>query len=567
MNRRGARVSSRAPFEIVRRVSSNRTRICAQVFQAVLSPQRADRPAGRVELRRRREQPGIGVHVLGRGAVGTRVDLTKKGSYISGLLKHHRHETGLVVLESKRGAEDFRLVERRLREFEPTLVCHTAVATQYPFIANVGAHIRRLRPELCQLVGGVHASLNPGQAISDSFDAVCVGEGEYPTLELVSQLERGTRPSGIANLWIRTGDGVEQNAPRPFLRSLDSLPLPDREMWDEWLDHSRPPVHTVLLGRGCPHQCTYCCNHALRKIAGGPYVRFRDPDAIAHEVRTLAAPPDMDQAIYLEVETLMLDQAWTEAVCDRLAALNAMRQRPIRFGANIRVTPHANVEGFFQALARANVRWVNIGLESGSTRIRREVLKRYYSNVDVLRAVHAARTHGMRVTLYNLVGLPGETRADFLETARMNRLCRPDVARTSIFFPYPGTVLHQLCAAQGLLPAKLPTERERRQAVLDLPGFPSRQIQECYDHFDLYVACANPLVRRVRILVRRCLRMLDSAARHLRGYWFVRRRLTALLPPPACTSPERQRGVCAPPPSRSVAAAAASRRVPQETCP
>lgn len=458
-------------------------------------------------------------------------------SYIAALLKQHGHQTQLVVLESKRGTEDFPLLERRLREFQPGLVCHTAVATQYPFIVEVARHIRGQRPGLCQIVGGVHVSLNPAQALADGFDAVCVGEGEYPTLEFADQFERGVRPSGIANLWIRTRDGVEKNPPRPFLQPLDVLPLADRTLWNEWLDHSRPPVHTILLGRGCPHQCTYCCNHALRKLTGGLYVRFRDPDAIASEVRTLAAPPDTDQDIYLEAETLLLDQAWTEAVCDRLAAVNSTRQRPIRFGANVRVTPHSNVEGFFKALARANVRWVNIGLESGSERVRREVLGRYYSNLDIRRAVQAARARGMRVALYNLIGLPGETFTDFLETARMNRLCRPDSSRTSIFFPYPGTELHRLCAARGLLPPQIATDRERCRAVLDLPDFPRRKIQECYDHFDLYVAHTNPVVRRLRILAARWVGPLSRWARHVRGYWFVRQRLAAVLARYTATEP------------------------------
>lgn len=452
-------------------------------------------------------------------------------SYISALLKQHGHETRLLVLESKQGAGEFPLVERRLREFAPKLVCHTAVATQYPFMVDVARHIRRLRPDVCQVIGGPHVSLDPRQALADGFDVVCVGEGEYPTLELVDQLERGVRPARIANLWIRAGDGVEQNPARPFLQPLDVLPPPDRGMWDEWLDHSRPPVHTVLLGRGCPFQCTYCCNHALRKLAAGPYVRMRDPDSIVREIATLQGPPDTEQDIYLEVETLMLDREWTEALCARLAGLNATRRRPIRFGANIRVTPNADVEGFLGVLARANVRSVNIGLESGSERVRREVLRRYYSNEDVLRTVRVARSHGMRVALYNLVGLPGETLADFLETARMNRLCRPDSPRTSVFFPYPGTELHRVCVARGLLPAQIATERERRRAVLDLPGFPRRKIQECFDYFDLYVAHANPFVRRLNILVAQCLEPLGRWARHMRGYWFVRRRLAALFAP------------------------------------
>ena len=151
--------------------------------------------------------------------------------------------------------------------------------------------------------------------------------------------------------------------------------------------------------------------------------------------------------------------------------------------------------------------------------MRREVLKRYYSNDDVLRTVRAARAHGMRVAFYNLIGLPGETPADFLETARMNRLCAPDSARTSIFFPYPGTELYRVCRERGLLPARLPTGRERRRAVLDLPGFPRRRIQRCYDLFDLYVAHANPAVRAARIVAARCAGRLQRLA----GLWGTRR--------------------------------------------
>lgn len=484
-------------------------------------------------------------------------------SYISALLRQHGHRTRLVVLESKRGEQDFPLLERSLHDFAPDLLCCNAVATQYPFVARAAAHVRRLHPKLYQLIGGVHASLNPSEPLSAGFDAVCVGEGEYPTLELATQLERGVRPGKIANLWFRTADGVERNAPRDFLQPLDALPFPDRELWDEWLDRTRPPIHTVLLGRGCPFQCTYCCNHALRKLTGGRYVRMRDPDAIADEVRSLAAPPDTDQEMYLEVETLMLNPDWTASLCRKLAALNASRRRPIRYGANIRVTPHADVEAFFQAFARANIRSVNIGLESGSERVRREILSRYYSNDDVLRTVQAARRHGMRVALYNLIGLPGETRRDFLETARMNRRIRPDAARTSIFFPYPGTVLHQRCQEAGLLPANLPPDRERRQAVLELPGFSRRQVQECFDHFDLYVAWENPVVRRACIAATVWLRALDGVARRVRGYWFVRRCLVGLWLRFGHRSPAR-------PPSAAPqhgSAPTANPRATQEVCP
>ena len=187
------------------------------------------------------------------------------------------------------------------------------------------------------------------------------------------------------------------------------------------------------------------------------------------------------------------------------------------------MTPNADLERFVGAFERANICSVNIGLESGSERVRRDVLKRYYSNADVLRTVHAARAHGMQVALYNLVGLPGETRRDFLETARMNRLCRPDSHRTSIFFPYPGTELHRLCQGRGWLPATIPLERERRQAALDLPGFARRRIQECFDFFDLYVAHPNPLIRRSHIVLAKYCGPVLLCAERVPGYWRLKR--------------------------------------------
>jgi len=42
-----------------------------------------------------------------------------------------------------------------------------------------------------------------------------------------------------------------------------------------------------------------------------------------------------------------------------------------------------------------------------------------------------------------MIGLPGETENDFQETIAMNRLCQPNWYFLSIFFPNPGTELHQ----------------------------------------------------------------------------------------------------------------------------
>ena len=405
-------------------------------------------------------------------------------SYISAILKKEGHKTRLAVLCRETGDT----IEEHVRAFDPGLICFTAVYTEYLFLSRVAAAVKRRHPDIFLLLGGAHASLKPDSCLSAAaFDAVCVGEGEYPTLEAVEQLEAGRYPSGIPNLYIKLPGGeIERNSPRPFIEDIDNLPFPDREMWTDWVANpsSRP---SVLVGRGCPFQCTYCCNHALMKTSPGKYVRLRSPHNIVAELAAMKEKDPSFCEVYLEVETLGVKQDWALELCAELRRLNSSLETPIAFGSNLRVTPDTDYEGLFAAFAATNFRFINIGLESGSERVRREVLKRRYSNGDIVRTVETARRHGLQVGLYNLIGLPGETPRDFRETVRVNRACQPDWFLLSVFFPYPGTELYDMCREQGLLERDPDPRLERRRPVLDLPGFSKRQVGWRRDWFPLLV--------------------------------------------------------------------------------
>ena len=408
-------------------------------------------------------------------------------SYISSLLKAHGHKTSLLALSSSFGKQSWPMIDRRLRHFSPDLVCLTAVSSQYPFITEVARHIRSRRPRLFLLIGGPHVSLNAKEAISDVFDAVCIGEGEYPTLELVSALDQGIPPSAIQNLWIKRDGLIEKNPPREFLQDLDDLPYPDREIWRPALAKHAGGRFSVLLGRGCPFSCTYCSNHALRRLAAGRYVRWRTPGNIVQEIAWIQNRYPDSREFYLEVETFNVNQAWALKLCEKLKEFNGLLPNPLSFGVNLRLTAQGRIEDLFPAFKAASIRYINIGLESGSERVRKEILKRDYSNKMVIESVNSARTYGIKVALYNLIGIPGETLSDFKETIRMNRICQPDWHFTSIFYPYPGTDLYNLCLKEGLLEEKTDPSRERHVPTLDLPGFSKKQIQKAYTRFEYSV--------------------------------------------------------------------------------
>jgi radical SAM superfamily enzyme YgiQ (UPF0313 family) len=404
-------------------------------------------------------------------------------SYISSWLKSHGHETRLLYLCGRYRPD---LVEQYLEEFRPVLVCFTAVYSEYRFVVDVAGYIKQRHPGLFLLAGGPQVTLNAEACLGDPFDALCVGEGEAPTLELVTQLSEGREPSGIANLWIKRSNGVERNPSRSFMSDLDAYPFPDREMWRPWIGDTGSR-QVLFMGRGCPFPCTYCSNHALKKVSAGEYVRYRKPERIVAELAELHRQFPEVREVYLEIESFSVNLAWALSVCSALEAFNRDSDRPLSYGVNLRLTNNNRFEELFPALKRANFRFINIGLESGSERVRREVLKRHYANADVIKAVAMAHDHGLQVSLYVLVGVPGETVADFRETVRVLREAAPDFCGDSIFFPYPGTELYDRAEAEGLLPPRLDMTMERRRATLDMPGFSRSEIMRSYLLFDHYV--------------------------------------------------------------------------------
>jgi radical SAM superfamily enzyme YgiQ (UPF0313 family) len=389
-------------------------------------------------------------------------------------------------------------------EFKPGLVCFTSVFSEYAFVSSLAMYVKNRYRNVYVLGGGPHISLNPETAIQDAFDVICIGEGEYPTLELAQQLEAGKEPSNISNLWIKHGADIERCPTRKFLQDLDSLPFPDRDMWQPWIADPRT-APSILPARGCPFNCTYCCNHKLKELADGTYVRFRSADSVLAELDHLISAYPHTRHVYFEVETLGANMNFAAELCEKLREFNSVRENRLTFGVNLRVTPNRDYFPLFSALRVAGFTELKIGLESGSKRIRMDILGRNYGNEDVLRTVQAAKRHGLKVGLYILLGCPGETPADFQETVECTRQCQPDSSMLSIFTPYPGSALYQRCEELGLLESMIDVNLERRQASLDLPDFPRQAIRREYILFPYriykghkpFIAIAKKVLRQL----------------------------------------------------------------------
>lgn len=372
-------------------------------------------------------------------------------------------------------------IDEIVNGFRCDLVAASAVTTQFPLIAVVCAGIKSAKPSIPVLLGGVHATICPQECIAHpAIDALCVGEGEDVAVAWANSLSRGDRPTGIPGAWIKnpgTGE-IERTPPAPFRTDLDDLPLVNYAHWERWVDPDNRLLR-VVVGRGCPYACAYCSNHALRAVQAGPYVRFRSPDNILSEMEMLVRRfPDL-WSINLEIETIGASVHWAIALCDALAAFNATRKRPIVFGANLAVTTpllqrEAQLLALLEAFKRANLLRLRVGLESGSPRIRKEILNRPpYSNDELVRFSELAREHGIDLSLYIMIGVPTETPEEAMGTSAVARALNPAEIDPAIYYPYPGTKLFEMSARMHLIdPRQIGYTAERSRVYLKLKNFP-----------------------------------------------------------------------------------------------
>ena len=432
---------------------------------------------------------------------------------IATVLKDAGHDVRVLVLNVRKPFR--RRVVRLVNHFAPQLVCMTSVSSHFELIKKIAQTIKSLDPGIYIAIGGHHASLNPDEVIScGTFDAACLGEGEKGIVELASILAVGGVPSNIMNFWfpLPGADTIEKNPVGPFNEDLDSLPFVDRNMWQSWIKGpDRRP--SILLGRGCPNSCSYCSNHKMRKLASGKYVRQRSPANVVMELHKICEESCIT-SIYLDIETITARIDYALEICEALTEFNSKRSSPISFCTNLSLTSEITknpdvADQVFNAFARANIKSLCIGLESGSERLRKEVLRRpHYSNKQFIQFCHKAKTYGIRVFAFVMIGVPNETPEDWYQTLDVLRLSEVQNFYPYVFYPYPGTEIATMAASHGFLKRHSLGNRERYQVVFHQTGFPeTRVIKEfVLCHFKVFKGCWS-LNRRLSSVFRNFLMM------------------------------------------------------------
>jgi len=281
-------------------------------------------------------------------------------------------------------------------------------------VVQIVEELRKLEQKPFVVLGGHAATFTPEQALK-YVDAVCIGEGEKPILDLVERLRTGRNIFLVPNIWsnenktIRciTKEGPNLDAfstidygywggdsgryYRLVGDSLVEIKTPEESVLDidrittatkDPLFKERTGVLFYTSSRGCASFCAYCQSPKLNELYSGGKIRKRNVGLVIDDLQKIIAEhPNTTEISFFD------DDFFVRSLSE-IDKFSRDYEERIGLPLFVYANPRTLNERKLQALAKAGKLTVNIGLQSGSEIVLREIYRRGKQNNE--KAVGAA---------------------------------------------------------------------------------------------------------------------------------------------------------------------------------
>lgn len=364
-------------------------------------------------------------------------------AYVTSYLREHMDGINIIIIEIEK-----RITKSILRT-KPDFVGFTATTSEYNDVMRYAKELKQEDSSIKTVVGGSHITSLPS-TLSEYIDFGIIGEGEETILELLSN----DYYKEIKGLCYHNDGLVKINSKRPFIRPLDTIPNPARDLLD--MKRYLKPSNlfytkelysgtTMLTSRGCLFKCVYC---QVPRTWNG--LRLYTPEYIVNEMIELCDRYKDIQAINIVDDIFAFNKK-------RLAAILALMketgflEKDIVFNINSR-SDLLN-DGTFRLLKEMGVKQIGVGFESCSEMVL-SYLKRntvtVQQNWDILKL---AEKYNISIGGQFMFGSPNETIDDMNQTLSfiLFNLYRLAHAHVSVTTPLPETELWDYAKERGII--------------------------------------------------------------------------------------------------------------------
>ena len=372
-------------------------------------------------------------------------------------------------------------VAKRIQEMTPKLVVFVvygqnvnAGTTNMSGAVRLAEHIKK--NGITAPIGfvGSHVQALPLQTMEKepSIDFVCLNEGVYA---LINALEANVRRiedlESVPGFAIRLDGNIIFTGPASIVPkdrmdidmpgyAWDLLPY-DKEPLDlyrapywhaEYQDEFRSPYAALQTSIGCQFKCSFCMINLINKDDDAPTsissnysgMRYWSIEFVQRELTKLV---EMGvKTIRITDEMFLLNKKYYMPVLDVLAELN--KNDDLKLWAYSRIDTVPNPE-ILARVRKAGIRWLCLGIESGDKKIRLEIAKGKFEDVDVRKVVAQVEEADINVMANYIYGLPGDTEETIEKTYDLSVELNTLGWNTYAAMALPGSPLYETAKQKG----------------------------------------------------------------------------------------------------------------------
>lgn len=340
-------------------------------------------------------------------------------------------------------------VAEQVNKLNPRLVA-IVVSGQQPSASTqqmTGASLLAKAIQGCpKIMIGNHPSALPERTLrEEDIDYVCDGEGPITIAGILNDDLIETIPGLVWN------DGTVVHNPRAGLIPIDEL---HGDVWGllpmgmyrahtwQCLDGSpRQPYASIYTTLGCPFKCSFCCINAFQHSSN---YRRRTPSKVVEQIKHLYQMYGV-KTFKIADEMFVLDPSHYLPICEGLAALP--------FADELNIWAYARIDTVkpetLSQMRRAGIRWLALGIESGSAHVRDGAVKSLDDD-DIRNVVRAIQDAGINVISNYIYGLPDDDMASMQRTFDLSVDLNTEFVNYYVAQAYPGSRLFDMADPKDL---------------------------------------------------------------------------------------------------------------------
>ena len=277
-------------------------------------------------------------------------------------------------------------------------------------------------------------------------DAVVMGEGEMPFMNLIKALEADRPLAEVKGIAYRDGDQFHVNEREQPIKDLDSIPMPYVEPLpieyyvNKKFLQMKPTdrLFFMITSRGCNYRCNFC-----QRLEKG--MRFRSIESVIDEIKKY-------QRDYRISYFVFWDELFMATEKRVLEFSEAVLKEGIKL--NFWCTGRLNIvnERILYFLKRAGCKYIDYGIEQFDNHAL-EAMEKKLTEDQIVRGIEMTQAQNIFVAFNIIFGNVGDTRESLRKSIdllrRYNDFGQLRVIRPVT--PYPGSPLYETALERGLL--------------------------------------------------------------------------------------------------------------------